>query len=531
MSRRIVIVGGGFGGVFVARRLANVRRDDIAVELINSENYFVFQPLLPEVASGTINAPDAVTPLRQLLPGVRVRMATVTGVDLERRRVHLLQGSHRKPQQVDYDEIVIAVGQQTNIEMVAGFAEHALCMRDLADAHELRNKIIRRLEHADITEDPLIKQRLLTFVVAGGGFSGVETIGEVIEMIRRTLRFYPNVAASDIRAVLVESGDRVLRELPARLGHYAERLLRKRGVEILTGRRVSEASQNAVFLDDGTRIESCLIVTTVGNGPRPFVTRLGINLQRGRIPVDETLRMKSADHAWALGDAAAVPLGDGFAPPTAQFATAEAKVLAKNLLAALDGKAATAFGFNPKGMLASIGNYKGVAQVFGIGFSGLIAWMAWRFLYIGMLPGFSTRLRVALNWMFDYVLPRSIVQIANQGRPATVVRRYKKGDVVFAPGQRLDGFYSVIEGRLESRLPAGPGEAEQVRLLSAGDHWGERSLTKESLTRGSLTAVEDSRVLVLSAQDFLRLRNGLAAFDEMLQVPDPALPVGERENA
>ena len=177
--------------------------------------------------------PDAVTPLRQLLPGVKVRMGTVTGIDRDRCCVRLLQGSYRTPQETHYDHLVIAGGQQTNLDIAAGFRDHALCMRHLSDAYELRNKIIRRLEHGDVTEDPVIKERLLTFVIGGGGFSGVETVGEVSEMIRRSLRFYPNVGQADIRILIVQSGDRLLPELPQKLGNYAARILEKRGVEVV----------------------------------------------------------------------------------------------------------------------------------------------------------------------------------------------------------------------------------------------------------------------------------------------------------
>lgn len=520
MSERIVIVGGGFAGAFVCRYLRRYALPDTHIELINSENYFVFQPLLPEVASGTINAPDAVTPLRQLLPGVHFRMATVTGIDRERQTVSLLQGSYRKPQETPYDQLIIAVGQKTNLGIAPGFEQHALCMRNLADAHELRNRIIRRLEHADITSDETLKRRLLTFVVAGGGFSGVETIGEVTEMIRRTLRFYPNIEPGDIRPVLVQSGQVLLPELPEKLGKYAARILRKRNVEVILGNYVTAATANAVYLKNGTRIESCLLVSTIGNGPRAFTSNLGFELERGKIVVDEQLRVKGESNIWAIGDAALVPIADGsgdsFAPPTAQFATREARCLAKNLAAQQRGKELQSFAYKPQGSLASIGNYKGVAEVYGVRFSGLIAWMTWRFLYIGMLPGFSTRLRVALNWLFDYFLPRSVVQIANRKVAATVRRRYAKGDVISHPGQYVDGFYTVLTGYLESRIKGKTGVEDFVRVLGPGDHWGERSLNARTLTRGTLTATEDAEVLVMGAEDFQQLRAAFPALEDYL---------------
>jgi len=510
-KQRVVIIGGGFGGAFTAKYLRRYAAHDFEVELINTTNYFVFQPLLPEVAAATISAPDAVTPLRYMLPGVKFRMAEVTGVDLDAGKIRLLQGTRRFPQTIEYDHVVIAVGQKTNLSQSPGFLEHSLSMRDLADAHELRNHVIQCLEQADVTRDPELKRRLLTFVVAGGGFSGVETIGELAEMIRRTLKFYPNINYDNIRVILVQRGERILPELSPQLAQYAAKKLRKRGIEIICNRSIGSATATDVFLDDGRRIETSTLVTTVGNGPRTFTKNIGLELQRGKIAVDQFLRVPSCKNVWCVGDAALIPLAsneDGetrYAPPTAQYAVREARVVAKNIVASRDSKKLHSFAYQPKGSLASLGNYKGVAELFGFRLSGLLAWVMWRGLYIGMLPGFSTRLRVALNWLFDYFLPRSIVQIANKPSIATTYRRYVRGDVICRPGQIIDGLYSVISGGMESRIPNVGKEEDFVRVFGPGDHWGERSLAEETEAIGTLTATEDTRVLILQRSDFQNL--------------------------
>ncbi|MEE8251356.1 MAG: FAD-dependent oxidoreductase [Gemmatimonadales bacterium] len=514
-GQRVVILGGGFGGAFTAKYLNRYAPANVEVELINDTNYFVFQPLLPEVASGTINAQDAVVPLRVMLKGIKVRMADVTDVDREARQIHIVQGSKRTLLTVPYDHLVIAVGQQTNVGHSPGFSEHSLTMRNLADAHGLRNHLIQCLEHADVTEDANVKRRLLTFVVAGGGFSGVETMGEVTEMIYRTLKFYPNIRPDEIRAVLVQRGPRILPELSQRLGEYAQRKLSRRGVEVRLGASIQSATATAVYLDDADCIETQTLVTTVGNGPRPITESLGIELQRGKILVDEYLQVSGFTQVWSLGYAALIPLssveGDDtqYAPPTAQFAVREARCLAKNIVSSLLEKPLKPFAYRPRGALASIGNYRAVAEIFGVRLSGLFAWVLWRGFYIGMLPGFSTRLRVALNWLFDYFLPRSIVQIANKERPAASYRRYARGDVIFRPGQIVDGFYTIVSGGLESRIPDATSDEDFVRILGPGDHWGELSLNAEFETHGTLTAVQDTQVLVLRRADF---RNLLAAF-------------------
>ena len=508
---RVVIIGGGFGGAFTAKYLRRLAPLDWEIELINSTNYFVFQPLLPEVASGTITAPDAVTPLRLMLPGVKIRMADVVRVNRTDQEVEFLQGSKRFQLTTRFDHLVIAVGQKTNLARTPGFREHSFCMRDLADAHELRNHVIQCLEHADVTEDRQLKNRLLTFVVAGGGFSGVETIGEMLEMIHRTLKFYPNVNACDIRAVLVQRGNRILPELSPRLSAYAQRNLTARGVKIMVGASIQSATATAVYLDDGTSIATQTLVTTVGNGPRAIAETLGIELNRGKIPVDEFLRLPEDQRVWSVGDAAMIPLNqcDGgeqeYAPPTAQFAVREAHCVATNIVAVEKQESPTAFSYKPRGTLASIGNYRAVADVFGVRLSGLFAWLLWRSFYIGMLPGLSTRLRVALNWLFDYFLPRSIVQIANNRQLATFHKRYARGDVVCRPGQIVDGLYTVVSGYLESRVPNTATGEDFVRLIGEGDHWGERSLIGRFETQGTLTAVEDTRVLILGKEDFRSL--------------------------
>lgn len=541
-GQRVVILGGGFGGAFTAKYLNRYAPANVEVELINDTNYFVFQPLLPEVASGTINAQDAVVPLRVMLKGIKVRMADVTDVDREARQVHIVQGSKRTLLTVPYDHLVIAVGQQTNVDHSPGFSEHSLTMRNLADAHGLRNHLIQCLEHADVTEDANVKRRLLTFVVAGGGFSGVETMGEVTEMIYRTLKFYPNIRPDEIRAVLVQRGPRILPELSQRLGEYAQRKLSRRGVEVRLGASIHSATATAVYLDDATCIETQTLVTTVGNGPRPITESLGIELQRGKILVNEYLQVSGFTQVWSLGDAALIPLssakGDDtqYAPPTAQFAVREARCLAKNIVSSLLEKPLTPFAYRPRGALASIGNYRAVAEIFGVRLSGLFAWVLWRGFYIGMLPGFSTRLRVALNWLFDYFLPRSIVQIANKERPAASYRRYARGDVIFRPGQIVDGFYTIVSGSLESRISDATSDEDFVRILGPGDHWGELNLIAEFETHGTLTAVEDSQVLVLRRADFRNLLAAFPALDDYFrsiseEIYAPSLRAASRERA
>ncbi|MEM7100957.1 MAG: FAD-dependent oxidoreductase [Pseudomonadota bacterium] len=541
---RIVIVGGGFAGVFAAKALQKEKQKlgfDTEIDLISERNYFVFQPLLPEVAAGTINAQDAVTPLRLLLKQTNIRMGEVTNIDFSSQTIEIAQGSRRIPQFINYDHVILAMGQRTTLERFEGFAEHAFCLRDLAHAHQLRNHVLQCLEHADVTQNKALKHSLLTFVIAGAGFSGVEAAGELHEMLDRALPMYPNINMDDVQTIVVQRGQRILPELSPSLGDYAAERLKARGVKILYGSSLARATRDAVFTDKRERIETHTLICTIGNGPSTLVEKLGLPLTGGRVATNPSLQVAGFENVWAIGDVAHIPMPDQTASPgTAQFAIGEAKQCASNLLGCLRQEPPKPFSFKPRGTMASIGNYQAVADVFGVRVSGLLAWLIWRGFYIGMLPGFPTRLRVALNWAFDYVLPRSIVQVKTTEPRATQVVHYAAGDILFAPAQKVDGFYTIISGSLESRVPAGAGgsaeapgsgatgetdEADFVRLLGPGDHWGERALSDDNQTIGWLTAVEDCTVLLLGKEDFVQLKAGLPALKSYLdRIPEKIYP-------
>ena len=530
-KQRILIIGGGFGGFFCAKHLQKLCRKqaNIEIEIISEINYFVFQPLLPEVAAGTLNAQDAVTPLRTLLKGVKVRLASVQSIDTKANTLTLVQGQKRLLQTIAYDHLVIATGQVTNLSMFPGFENHSLTMKNLSDAFKLRNHVIECMEVADITRFAELKQRYLTFVVAGGGFSGVETIGELVEMIERILPQYPNIAREDIRALLIQRGEKILPEMSGELGDYARKQLEQRGIEVLTETSIQSASRYAVHICGRNSNETCTIpartiVTTIGNGPSEFVKNLPIELQRGKIPVESTLRVKGLNNIWSLGDSALVPVpcektGElSYAPPTAQFAAKQAKQLAINIDNSINKKTLGHFCYKSKGMLASLGGYRGVAELYGVRVTGLFAWVIWRAIYIGMLPGFTTRLRVALNWFFDYFMPRTIVYMGEGAANATEYVHYSKGDCVHSANEIPKAFYIVIEGQLKQTLEKN-GEAIE-RILNAGDSWGSRALKESRLTTGEVTAIENCKLLVMQGDDFCRLRDAYQPLHEQLQTQD-----------
>lgn len=516
MPQRVLILGGGFGGMFTARALSRMPPEKVSVELVDEHNYFVFQPLLPEVAAGTLNPADAVTPFRLLLPGVTVNEAEVVGVDFAGRRVEVVQGQRRRVRAIPYDHVVVALGTRVDLSRFPGLSEHALLMKDLADAIRLRNHVIDCLEQADIAEDRDMKRRLLTFVVIGGGLSGVETIGEIAEMIARALKRYPRIRRDEVRLVIAEFMPRILPEVSGRLADYARRALGGRGVEVVTGVGVRQATAEAVELSDGRVIETLTVVATIGNSPHPLVASLPLPHEKGRVVTEDTLRVAGMANVWAIGDCAWIPSGGGevaAAPPTAQAARQEADVLAHNLRMALTGGqgAMRSFAYCSRGQLASLGGRRGVAEILGRQLTGWPAWVLWRSAYLGMLPGRAAKVRVAFDWLLDTVFPRNLVQIA-QRRPAAVRRvRFRAGDEVYRRGEWAGPLYVVESGAFEIL-----GAAGERSVIGPGGHFGAAGLVGERLRRATVRALEESSCLVIPYEDIDTLAAGFDGWGDFV---------------
>ena len=519
-KRKVIVIGGGFGGIFAAKSLEKLGRGLVDVELINNNNYFVFQPLLPEVASSNLNASDAVVPLRQLLKRVQVRQARVMGIDFERKIVIVMQGARMTPVELPYDELVIALGTGVDLARIPGMADHALTMKDLTDAHVLRTHAIGCLETADVTTDAKVKEQLLTFVVVGAGFSGVETAAELNELITRALRYYRNIKREDIRMYLIEFAPRILPTFPAELADYATKNLGTNGIEVLTSIGTKSATSTGVELTDGRIINASTVVATIGNGPHPLVQALGLDMHWGRIRTDRYMQVPGHDHVWALGDAALIPLNDNpqedpadYATQTAQFAVREGAQLAANVVAKLKGEEMKPFAYKSKGSLASLGMSKAVADVYGVKMSGILAWLLWRGFYLSFLPGLIAKFRVGLNWVINAVMPPNIVQLRMRP-PATRYIHFWKGDKVFEPGMLIDGFYTVVNGRFKLTIDNPETGEHFEKEFRPGEHFGERVLLKSHLRTGLVEALEDGLLLFTAQKDFRRFARAFPALRE-----------------
>jgi NADH dehydrogenase len=438
---RVLILGGGFGGLYAALHLdKTIARDpDIEVTLVSRENFVLFTPMLPEVAAGDLDLTDIVSPLRQMLKHVQLLVADVESIDHVERRVNLAYGVNHGQKILSYDHLLLALGSETSFFNLPGVEESALTMKSLADAVVLRNQALALLEMASLVADPVMRRTMLTFVVAGGGFAGVETVGALNDFVREAVRYYPNVTKEDVRIVLVHPSAVILPELGEDLGRFAQRKLADRGVEIRTETRVSGYSDRGVEFKDGNAIATQTLVWTAGVIPHSVLQTLPFRKERNRIVVDETLEVIGFPGVWAVGDCASVPdLKTGTAqPPTAQHALRQGRHCAKNIVAAIRGKPTTLFSFTTLGQLAVIGRRTGVANILGVHVSGLLAWWLWRTIYLMKLPRFEKKLRVALSWTLDLFFPKDLVQHVTLHEIERIQRRLntaRKHPIISGPG-------------------------------------------------------------------------------------------------
>jgi NADH dehydrogenase len=419
---KILILGGGFGGLYTALELEKQlgSEPDVEITLINRDNFFLFTPMLHEVAASDLDSSNIVNPIRKMLRKTQFFVGEIEAIDLARRKVvvsHGIDGAH--PHELQYDHLVLALGSVTNFYDIPGVADVALSMKTLEDAVRLRDRLIEQLEEVDFECSTLPPEQLLTFVVAGGGFAGVETIAAINDFLRDALPFYRNLKEEMLRLVLVESHSTILPELGEELGHYARSKLEQRGIEFRLGVKITGASAQAVLLSDGTMLSARTLVWTAGTAPCPLIETLACEKQRGRVVVKNDLALPGFPRVWALGDCAAVldEATGGYYPATAQHALRQGRILGRNIAATIRGKATHRFEFKTIGQLAAIGRRTGVAQIFGFKFSGFVAWWLWRTIYLAKLPRLEKKLRVALDWTLDLAFSKDLAQLKPSRSP------------------------------------------------------------------------------------------------------------------
>ena len=513
---RIVILGGGFAGIYTAMELEKLMdgRDDFEIVLINKENYFVFQPMLPEVISGTIGMLDVVSPIRRLLPRTDLHVREVEDIDLEGKKVVCSPGFRAHPHVIDYDHLVLAMGSVTDFRGLRGLPEHAFPFKNLGDALHLRNHLIRVLDEASIEgHDEALRRQLLTFVVAGGGFSGVEVVAELNDFVRDALANYPRLDKREVRVILLHSKNRILPEVAESLAVFAQKKLMKRGVEIRFGAALEAATGDAAVLRGGERIPTKTLVSTVPSFPHPLLQALPLpKTGSGRLVSTNFTHVEGRTDVWALGDCALVPMIDGASsPPTAQHAIRKGAVAARNILATIRGEALRPFEFTGLGKMGSLGHRSAVAELpFGIKISGFPAWWLWRTIYLMKLPGMGRRVRVASAWFLDLFLPAELVQLKLGGSGGVTQEHFEPGQVVFSQGDLGDRVYIMLSGAAEVvRSPEDGSAPVRLATLAPGDWFGEMALLNETTRGATVRCLEAMDALSLPKRDFTVLAANL----------------------
>ena len=521
-KKRILILGGGFGGVYVAVHLGRIlsaeelERTEIA--LVNRENYIVFQPLLPEVISGSIELNHVIAPIRRMAPRASLYTRDIESIDPVARTVTLSPGVRPTTLTLDYHQLVIAMGTRLDHSKIPGMREHASPFKYLGDALYLRNQLVRMLEEAEAESDPECRRRLLTFVVAGGGFSGVECIAEMNDFLREAVCAYHNISEADVRLILLQRGERILPEVTPSLAAFAHRLLVGRGIEIRLGASLRAVTANAVVVEDRQThrmqtIATRTAVATVPAGPHPILTHLPIPQDKGRIIVDQTTEVAGWPGVWAIGDCAAIRQVDGnISPPTAQHALRQAKTCAQNIVASMRGTQKTKFAFTGLGKLGSLGRRSAVAEILGLRFKGLFAWLLWRGVYVTKFPGLDGQLRLAADWILDAFLPRDITQLRLFHDQAVHREHFETGERIFSSGDFGDKVYFVVKGEAVVER-----EGLQLATLGGGDVFGEAALISNQPRNATVRATTALDTVVVSRDAFQQLLMHLPGLSETMQ--------------
>jgi NADH dehydrogenase len=513
--RSVVILGGGFAGVYTARRLRGRLPAGWQIILFSQENHFIFTPLLGDVVGASINPMHVVWPIRQMARGVSCRTATVTSIDLVGRRIHY-KTANGTPATECYSHLVLACGSTVNFDIVPGLAAHAWPLKTMGDALMLRNHIIGQMEKAEVESDTAAKRRLLSVAVIGGGFSGVEVAGEIADLMLGSRRFYGTIRDSDIQVTLLEGRDRILPELPESLSRFASRKMSRRGIDIRLQARASAVTETGVCIKDGDEIPCGTVVCTIGTTVNPLIRSLGLPLEWNRVKTDADFRVAGHDRVWALGDCAYVIDTKTQKPcaPTAQVAVRQAHRLADNLVSVIEGRPTRPFAFQPLGMLASIGNHRAVGTVFGLRVSGFAAWFLWRGVYLSKMPTLARKVQIAFDWAWQLFFPRDLVQLDLQQTQKLQTAHFEAGQFVFHKGDAGDRFFVIQRGKAGVYLDE--KDAPTV-TLGPGDHFGEGALLGTGSRSASVRAEEPLDVLTVGAASFSQLTKHLGVLRTALE--------------
>lgn len=519
----VVCLGGGYVALYLRRALrGSLRRGRVRLTIIDRNNYHCFHGLVPETLGGTLQPGNILSPSRRLFGSRHFRRAEIESIDLDAREVTVSRTLDGKQFVVRYDHLVFAMGSKDDLDRFPGAAEHTRRLKLYPDILAARHHLISMLELAAIETDPVEQRRLLTFVVAGGNYAGVEVASELADFLPRVLRrSYADLPEDELRVVLLHAGDRILPELGEhfpRLRDYAESVLPDPHLEIRTGSRLASATSSEAILDDGTRIQTRTIINCTGTRIDPLIAALPFEKDpSGRLVTTPFTNLPGAEHIWAAGDCAAVPHPrGGTCPPLAIWAMTAGRTIGQNIVRSLQGRPLRPYRFTGLGDACTLGKRRAAAHLKGIEMRGLVAYLAWRFFMLVYLPAPEKKVRTALDWGLASVFGRDLVDM-NVQRPLTIeAAHFAPGQDVVRQGDIGTGLYIVKSGSLDVFIIEPDGE-RFVRTLTAGDHFGEKAVfenVRRTATVRARTAVELLQVRREAALALARnLASARGAFD------------------
>ncbi len=508
---RIVIIGGGFGGVSCARTLrAALRGNDAEIVLFNRENHLVFSPLLADAVGSSLNLQDVIVPLRQLLPGVICRTEEVRHVDLAAGEVEF-ESHDGLPRRMAYEHVVLACGSVANLNVVPGMADHAFPLKTVGDAAVLRTQVLQQLERAEVCEDEARRRWLCSFIVVGGGYSGVESAGEINDLVRGSLRFFRNIRREDVAVTLLHSRDQILPEISPPLREFARVKMQAAGVTLRLNCRVQLATGDGVGTGDGF-VRGGTIVCTIGSSPAPIVERMDTPREKGRLVTAPDMRLPGRANAWVVGDCAAIRNAhDGqLSPPTGQFAERQGRQCAENILRTLHGEPTRPFSFRVLGQLCSIGGHRAVAELAGLRLSGFLAWFVWRGVYLFKLPSWGRRIQVGADWAWLLLFPRDLAHLRTDPTERVTHAHYEAGDYIIRQGEAPANFYVLERGEVEIVRTSGDRpDGEVIAALGPGSFFGEQALINQQPRSASVRARGPVDVVVMGRNVFSTISRSL----------------------
>ena len=501
-SARIVCVGGGYVSTYMLRQVRRlIDQGEIEVAVIDQNNYHTFHGLAAEMLSGQVQPGQIVSPSRRLFAGARFHNAVVDGIDLDRRIVTTSRALDGRIYEVPFDHLVLNIGSVDDLSRYPGIAEHTLRLKSYWDIFAVRSHLLRMLELAEYETEPEERRRLLTFVIAGGNFAGIEVATELVSHFGRLVRKeYPRIGRDEIRIIVIHAGERILPELDSRyprLVDYAERYVAGLGVSVHRNVLLRSATAHEAILSDGTAIPTRTIISCTGTAQSPLLDQLGVERdERGRVKTDAHLRVLGHANLWAGGDCAAVPHPKGgYCPPLAIYAITAGRQIGRNLVRHFSGRPLEPYRFTGLGDACSLGQRRAVGHLKGIQVAGFPAWLSWRLFMFLYLPLWERRIRTLIDWMIWPLIGRDIVALQQKQQLALAEALFEPGQVIIREGDVGQSLYILRSGEVEIVKRGGSGEEIRICTLGPGSHFGEMAVFGRSRRTATVRALAQVRVL------------------------------------